>query len=759
MRLIRIVSNVVDDGAELGIIKNDFSSEILVEPNSSLSLLNCSMNVSNASLTVDGANNDIEFQFTNDTGVRTASLSAGTYIANAHDAFFRINLIRTLNNSLGRLKNHDNTPVGGDDSTGGGFGEDIGKQWEYEKTGGVYSARWMNATRNTTKADWNIDTTLTATPAATTTYNASTFTNTDTNAPSSFWSVTPYNKGCGQFYMRIKGWQATSDDNNPPSTPNSGVVIGMMLLDPGLPGNINYNKIEYGISVQQLTIEGYTDIAPMAYLIENGAISNYDEEGDLSTEPVPVYWLSDGNSSNATICINRNFGHLQYIQYADTYFKYILDGAIPVWDYAMVGYKFEAGTTLALSETGQAFYEILNDDGSASAYECDVSWNLDFTSGTFKEGGIEIIDILTGAQFGSGTIALTDIGGGVMRWRTTITLDAGGTATWTSPEAVFDTTTQDARATAGTWLWGEASPAAAVAYGETSIWASPNEADFPLSHAEAVELHATVSALSPNPYSATYPGIAADDINNTEVGNTTEVVMYPDTNVKTIATLYPVISLLSPDTEPTEPTPEGYVSVDNVRGTLNPFITPTKHFSIHEDHHSLSIIAPPSVPTNRTTTKNFLQLSNQVADYIGFYNRAQRSGTFRSPASGFNTFRPNQSIKTADPNTGPNTLWQYTASRTVVSSELFQNYQLIWNSKPLAGFDGATSAPKSLLATIPVQLTTAGGFQYEARNVNRISFRNAESFSLRNAEIQILSADGNPVAFNGLQTFTLALTP
>ena len=186
---------------------------------------------------------------------------------------------------------------------------------------------------------------------------------------------------------------------------------------------------------------------------------------------------------------------------------------------------------------------------------------------------------------------------------------------------------------------------------------------------------------------------------------------------------------------------------------------PTKHFSIHGDHTTLGAIGPPSVPTNRTTTKNFLKLSTQVGDYIGFYNRSQRSGSIRTPQEGFNIFRPNQSIKTTDPNAGKGAVWQYTGTRAVISSELFQNYQLLWNSKPLAGFDGATSAPKSLLATIPVQLTTNGGFQYEARNVNKISFRNAESFSLRNAEIQILSADGNPVAFNGLQTFTLSISP
>ena len=756
MRLIRIVADVIDDGAELGIIKNDFSSEILVEPNSSLSLLNCSMNVANSSLTVDGANNDIEFQFTAATGVRTASLTSGTFIANAHDAFFRTNLIRNLNNSLGRVSDHANTPVGGDDSTGGGYSEDIGKMWAYVSAGGVYSARWQNGTRSTTKADWNIDTTLTATPAATTTYNASTFTNTSAKLGSSFWSVTPYSGGCGQFYMRIKAWQATTDEGEGFQDPTSGALIGLMTSDPKLPGQITMSQMEHGVSIQQSSV----DFLPKAYLIKEGAIP-VDEGGFPTFGPKPVYFISAGNNNNATIAINRNFGHLQYLQYADVYFKYLHDGGAVKWDSAMDGFKFETTTTLLLGEDGST-YDILNDDGSTQLYTATIAWDTaDPTSATYKEAAVSVTTKADGEPYGSGQLQYLDTGGSVFRWRLVLQQDGAGVATWNSPETIFDTATQLTR-TNGNWV-ADGFSNNTTKYGTNAPWSSPNEQDFPLSFGEAVSVFTTIQALSPNPYSTDYPGTATGDypaqINNTALGTTIEVKMFNDVDVKSVATLYPAITLISPDTTPAAPSADGYVSIDNVRGTLDAFIAPTKHFSIHGDHTTLGAIGPPSVPTNRTTTKNFLKLSTQVGDYIGFYNRSQRSGSIRTPQEGFNIFRPNQSIKTTDPNAGKGAVWQYTGTRAVISSELFQNYQLLWNSKPLAGFDGATSAPKSLLATIPVQITTNGGFQYEARNVNKISFRNAESFSLRNAEIQILSADGNPVAFNGLQTFTLSISP
>ena len=195
--------------------------------------------------------------------------------------------------------------------------------------------------------------------------------------------------------------------------------------------------------------------------------------------------------------------------------------------------------------------------------------------------------------------------------------------------------------------------------------------------------------------------------------------------------------------------------LDNVRGTLDPWIQPAIRRYSSPDHGDLVTPSPPAPPPNRATTRNFIQMGNEIGDYIGFYNRSQRAGTYRSPAADYFTFLPMASVKL--PGTATKGPYEYVGTRAIVSSNLFQNLQLLWNSKPLHGYDGATAAPKSLLATIPTVINKQGGFQYEARNVNRISFRNTESFSLRNAEIQILSGDGNPVAFNGLQTFTLAI--
>ena len=137
MRLLRIVESVDDDGGNAGFIENDFADDIIIEANQKIALVNATLSLKNTSLTIDGENNKIQFQFTAATGVRTAFMDSNIgFGVSAHDQASQA-VVNTLNDALGCLLNIGNEPSEEvpETGTGNGFNSDIGKQWERPTTG------------------------------------------------------------------------------------------------------------------------------------------------------------------------------------------------------------------------------------------------------------------------------------------------------------------------------------------------------------------------------------------------------------------------------------------------------------------------------------------------------------------------------------------------------------------------------------------------------------------------------------------------
>ena len=321
MRLIRVFTDIIDDGDALGVLSNDFGAEIVVRPNSSLALLNANLSIANSTLTIDGDNNQIYFQFTAGTGIRTCFLPAGTYNASAHDAFFKV-LTRTLNNNLGVLKDDDNLPEVGMPSTATGFNEDIGKEWNYSVAGNVYTQKWVNASRTMTIKDWDIAGTMSAT-SSTATYNSSVLTaememaGEITEMPV-LTSQTAWGNGCSQLYVKVKNMIVATDGGAGQGT--TGFWLGLTNAPVPSPYKGNYQvdslNAKYGVYPEW----SLGELIPQVYIIADGEVADND--------PVPLYWIADANVNNPYIGLFRNFGYLQCLQYCDTYWQFLLNAAL-----------------------------------------------------------------------------------------------------------------------------------------------------------------------------------------------------------------------------------------------------------------------------------------------------------------------------------------------------------------------------------------------------------------------------------------------
>lgn len=419
MRLIRVFTDIIDDGDALGVLSNDFGGEIVVRPNSSLALLNANLAIANSTLVIDGDNNQIDFQFTNATGVRTCFIPAGTFNASAHDAFFVV-LTRTLNNNLGILKEDENIPAVGVPTTAAGFNEDIGKEWNFAKAGNVYTQKWINSSRTMTINDWDRAGTMDAT-AATSTYNSSVLTPNmavaavKTEMPV-LTSQTEWGRGCSQHYVKVKNMIIASDAAAGEGT--TGFWLG--LCNAAIPSPFKGNYEAASLNAKYGIYGEFSDgeEVPLIYLLLDGAV--VAEDGQT------MYFINDDNSNNPYVGLFRNFGFLQYIQYADAYWQFLLDAALDddqAGEDSGNGVNFpDTGSTAGNIAAVRAIY--LAAQTAGGGYDATIPGEADGTNNTSIGETIEIL---------LGQVALTTIDTaakypviGIMSPDADDTLDYGG---------------------------------------------------------------------------------------------------------------------------------------------------------------------------------------------------------------------------------------------------------------------------------------------------------------------------------------------
>tara|TARA_R110000737_G_scaffold275378_3_gene282387 strand:+ start:1319 stop:3154 length:1836 start_codon:yes stop_codon:yes gene_type:complete len=608
MRLLRIVESVDDDGGNAGFIENDFADDIIIEANQKIALVNATLSLKNTSLTIDGENNKIQFQFTAATGVRTAFMDSNIgFGVSAHDQASQA-VVNTLNDALGCLLNIGNEPSEEvpETGTGNGFNSDIGKQWERPTTSGRTLIRWKNGGRTVLEDHWT-NSNLTAAPAVAAggNYNNSTLTpvgasNETTTPTSSLYALTPWGKGCCQHFCRIrKIVAATGGDYT-----TTGITLGLEGLAGAAPAPATDGSCDFGLKI--VFVNGGQG-HPVAIKIEAGSFEGTEDDG------VEIYYITENDANNPIVGLFRNFGFIQYLGYADTYFKLLID----------------------------------------------------------------------------------NIGGG----------------------------------------------------------ASPNGVNYPANRAAALVMYAAAVA---GVYDATLAGDVAGT-NSADKGTTEEHVLWeasenPTRGGAEPADLHPSYNFYSAKTTAGEtPVSYGEIEVDFVRSTLDPWIAPPKpEHLVHND--ALGAIAP-ALPSAVQTTSNFIQLQQEVADYLGYFMKSQRAGVYRAPEANFYTFEGSQSKDPNDTKAG----FFYEADLPTTNQSNYYNLQVIWKSRPLDCYDGDTGEQSSLLGCIPTTINSNGQIVYEAKNILPINFRNPSSFSMRNAMIRILTADGEPVIFSGVQVITVAL--
>mgnify|MGYP003624345484 FL=1 len=608
MRLLRIVESVDDDGGNAGFIENDFADDIIIEANQKIALVNATLSLKNTSLTIDGENNKIQFQFTAATGVRTAFMDSNIgFGVSAHDQASQA-VVNTLNDALGCLLNIGNEPSEEvpETGTGNGFNSDIGKQWERPTTGSRTLIRWKNGSRTILEDHWT-NSNLTAAPAVAAggNYNNSTLTpvgasNETTTPTSSLYALTPWAKGCCQHFCRIRKIVAAVDGDYT----TTGITLGLEGLAGAAPAPATDGACDFGLKI--VFVDGGQG-HPVAIKIEAGSFEGTEDDG------VEIYYITENDANNPIVGLFRNFGFIQYLGYADTYFKLLID----------------------------------------------------------------------------------NIGGG----------------------------------------------------------ASPNGVAYPANRAAALVMYAAAVA---GVYDATLAGDVAGT-NSADKGTTEEHVLWeasenPTRGGAEPADLHPSYNFYSAKTTAGEtPVSYGEIEVDFVRSTLDPWIAPPKPIHLHSND-ALGAIAPAPM-SNVQTTSNFIQLQQEVADYLGYFMKSQRAGVYRAPEVDFYTFEGSQSKDPNDTKAG----FFYEADLPTTNQSNYYNLQVIWKSRPLDCYDGETGEQSSLLGCIPTTINSNGQIVYEAKNILPINFRNPSSFSMRNAMIRILTADGEPVIFSGVQVITVAL--
>lgn len=700
MRILRLTNDVIDDGANLGVIDTDFQTEVEIKANSKVALLNCTFNIANTSVIIDGDNNLITYQLQatradGSAGPAEARLPSGEYGDGGHPNLLD-QIGNTLNDSLSVNLDNDNNPGTGDQRSSTAQGQDkvIGLQWKGQTKGTKAEIAFRTASISLgvdpdkpdvkDPTDWAVPKATKTTPVTSNTadrvnYPAGTAPTTnydwtnigwqpgnafvppsedETDSPShcQLFSDSEFNKGCFQLGFRMWKFGGGSTQNTLGSSDliSSGIFMGFLpkatskygLDSTGAP-KCTPDDFAYGLQVIMDTTEG--DTFPVIRNIENGTTHLAGDAVYEGTERHNAYYLGDGTGGVTPSPVTWNNG---------------------------VGSPGLAGGQVTTNERNYNGYITMQ-----------------------KNYGHVQTMVYTNAYF---KYLVDNIGGG----------------------------------------------------------ASPNGVGFPNTYARCIECwNDAFVHVGGNPINNTnFPGNSADDTENTSILKDVVEVLYNTVNDNGLndgVNLYPTFMWYARNKTNTEAT-QGHCEITQPHGTLDPWNIPKYEeldLGAHSAEDTGENIGRTPLPVRGLSsgirTSGFLQLKTQLADYLGFFDRGQLGGVYRDPLSGTYSFASSSVEK--------NGTQRFVSQRDLVSSNNYLNYQVRLLTKPLMGYNGQTGTMESILGTIPSAVNTTGMVQWEARTINKVQFRNPSEESLRNIKVQILTADGVPVAFNGFNVIVLGL--
>ena len=703
MRILRLTNDVIDDGANLGVIDTDFQTEVEIKANSKVALLNCTFNIANTSVIIDGDNNLITYQLqaprsapATGAGPMEARLPSGEYGDGGHPNLLD-QIGNTLNDSLSVNLDNDNNPGTGDDRSSTAQGQDkvIGLQWRGMVTGTKSEIAFRTATVSLgldpdkpqvkDPTDWAVPKATKTTPVTSNTadrvnYPAGTVPTTnydwtnigwqpgnafvppsedETDSPShcQLFSDSEFNKGCFQLGFKMWKFGGGSTQNTLGSSDliSSGIFMGFLpkatskygLDSTGAP-KCTPDDFAYGLQVIMDTTHG--DTFPVIRNIANGTTHLAGDAVYEGTERHNAYYLGDGTG-----------------------------GVTP----SPVTWNNSVGPT-----PGLAGGQVTTNERNYNGY---ITMQKNY-------GHVQTM-VYTNAYF---KYLVDNIGGG----------------------------------------------------------ASPNGIGFPNTYARCIECwNDAFVHVGGNPINNTnFPGDSADDTENTTILKDVVEVLYNTVNDNGLndgANLYPTFMWYARNKANTEST-QGHCEITQPHGTLDPWNIPKYEeldLGAHSAEDTGENIGRTPLPVRGLSsglrTNGFLQLKTQLADYLGFFDRGQLTGVYRDPISGTYSF--------ASSSVEANGTQRFVSQRDLVSSNNYLNYQVRLLTKPLMGYNGQTGTMESILGTIPSAVNKTGMVQWEARTINKVQFRNPSEESLRNIKVQILTADGVPVAFNGFNVIVLGL--
>ena len=301
MRIIRLISQSEN------IFENDFSDEILVQPNGQMALLNTSLKMNPHEIIIDSSNDIVTYQLAASDGTRSLRLSHDAYKQEELGAL-ETDMTLQLNNSIGYLLEPLNyTPPNSKD---GGLGIEVGMQWKVESTKNKISIGFKNANRKMRVADFKA---VNVTNTTSGIFVAKHSKGADTTKIGYQYSGVPISEGSAQ--MMMKATRFSKPTTGAATDGEIGCVVGFTTKDFTKGGVPTIADVKYGVQVFQAhgdtlgmvasVIDGVADYAAArAGLVANGITSAhyYHYAGDTSTQ-------------NTTFGVSINLGALDFLTY------------------------------------------------------------------------------------------------------------------------------------------------------------------------------------------------------------------------------------------------------------------------------------------------------------------------------------------------------------------------------------------------------------------------------------------------------------
>jgi len=301
MRIIRLVSESEN------IFENDFSDEIVIQPNGQMALLNTSLKMNPHEIIIDSSNDDIVYQLAASNGTRNIQLTHQSYKQEDLGALEE-DIALKLNNSIGYLLNNLNyTPPNSKD---GGVGLEVRMQWKVESDKGKISIGYKNANRKMRTADFK---SVNVTNTTSGIFVAKHSKGDDTSKIGYQYSGVTISEGSAQLLMKTTRFSKPTTDVA--TAAEIGCVLGYTVKDFSKGGIPTIADVKYGVQLFQAD----ADSLPMVATVVEGVADYATARAGLAANGIAsahyYHFAGDAFTKNTTFGVSINLGALDFLTY------------------------------------------------------------------------------------------------------------------------------------------------------------------------------------------------------------------------------------------------------------------------------------------------------------------------------------------------------------------------------------------------------------------------------------------------------------